>query len=61
MIRNEKTPGRNEPCPCGSGKKAKRCCGWKIKLLARVPPNRRRQFLAELLLESKAGLFAVPK
>lgn len=19
--------GRNEPCPCGSGKKAKRCCG----------------------------------
>ena len=21
------TPGRNEPCPCGSGKKYKRCCG----------------------------------
>jgi SEC-C motif len=20
-------PGRNEPCPCGSGKKYKRCCG----------------------------------
>ena len=19
--------GRNEPCPCGSGKKYKRCCG----------------------------------
>lgn len=19
--------GRNEPCPCGSGKKSKRCCG----------------------------------
>jgi uncharacterized protein len=19
--------GRNEPCPCGSGKKFKRCCG----------------------------------
>ncbi|WP_424319115.1 SEC-C metal-binding domain-containing protein [Candidatus Methylomirabilis sp.] len=19
--------GRNEPCPCGSGLKAKRCCG----------------------------------
>ncbi len=19
--------GRNEPCPCGSGRKAKRCCG----------------------------------
>ncbi len=22
-----KTPGRNDPCPCGSGKKYKRCCG----------------------------------
>ena len=22
-----KGPGRNEPCPCGSGKKYKRCCG----------------------------------
>lgn len=21
------TPGRNDPCPCGSGKKFKRCCG----------------------------------
>lgn len=21
------TPGRNEPCPCGSGKKYKQCCG----------------------------------
>jgi SEC-C motif-containing protein len=20
-------PGRNEPCPCGSGRKFKRCCG----------------------------------
>jgi len=20
--------GRNEPCPCGSGKKFKRCCGF---------------------------------
>lgn len=23
----EKSIGRNEPCPCGSGKKYKRCCG----------------------------------
>ena len=21
------TPGRNQPCPCGSGKKYKKCCG----------------------------------
>ncbi len=24
---NEYMAGRNEPCPCGSGKKYKRCCG----------------------------------
>jgi uncharacterized protein len=22
-----KTVGRNDPCPCGSGKKYKKCCG----------------------------------
>ena len=22
-------PGRNDPCPCGSGKKFKKCCGAK--------------------------------
>jgi uncharacterized protein len=26
VVRGEKT-GRNEPCPCGSGKKYKQCCG----------------------------------
>ncbi|MDR3340000.1 MAG: preprotein translocase subunit SecA [Candidatus Symbiothrix sp.] len=26
-IRIEKTVGRNDPCPCGSGKKYKNCCG----------------------------------
>ena len=25
--RNAPKVGRNEPCPCGSGKKYKRCCG----------------------------------
>ena len=25
--RVEATPGRNDPCPCGSGKKYKKCCG----------------------------------
>lgn len=23
----EQEPGRNDPCPCGSGKKYKYCCG----------------------------------
>jgi len=26
-TRFEKTPARNEPCICGSGKKYKKCCG----------------------------------
>ncbi len=26
-IRKPKKIGRNDPCPCGSGKKYKKCCG----------------------------------
>jgi len=26
-VVKENTPGRNDPCPCGSGKKYKKCCG----------------------------------
>ena len=26
-LRKEATPGRNDPCSCGSGKKYKKCCG----------------------------------
>ncbi len=26
-VVNKKKVGRNEPCPCGSGKKYKHCCG----------------------------------
>ena len=27
IVHKEKEPGRNDPCPCGSGKKYKKCCG----------------------------------
>ncbi|HHZ01476.1 MAG TPA: preprotein translocase subunit SecA [Tissierellia bacterium] len=27
VVRKEKKVGRNDPCPCGSGKKYKKCCG----------------------------------
>jgi len=27
VAQGGKTPGRNDPCPCGSGKKYKKCCG----------------------------------
>ncbi|MDD7511848.1 MAG: SEC-C metal-binding domain-containing protein [Peptostreptococcaceae bacterium] len=29
IVHVEKKPGRNDPCPCGSGKKYKKCCGNK--------------------------------
>jgi uncharacterized protein len=27
QVIREETPGRNDPCSCGSGKKYKKCCG----------------------------------
>lgn len=36
IRRNEPKIGRNEPCPCGSGKKHKKCCC----LTAQHPPSR---------------------
>ena len=32
FVREEPKVGRNEPCPCGSGKKYKRCCYERISL-----------------------------
>ena len=29
-VKTAKTPGRNDPCPCGSGKKYKNCCGKNL-------------------------------
>jgi len=28
-IKSDAAPGRNNPCPCGSGRKYKKCCGAK--------------------------------
>ncbi|WP_435626906.1 tetratricopeptide repeat protein [Candidatus Ferrigenium straubiae] len=32
--------GRNDPCPCGSGKKYKKCCSDKLEAGAAFPPPR---------------------
>ncbi len=29
VVREQVKVGRNDPCPCGSGKKYKKCCGFK--------------------------------
>ncbi len=31
-VRAQAATGRNEPCPCGSGKKYKKCCGIAKKI-----------------------------
>jgi len=49
-YRKEKLPGRNDKCPCGSGKKAKKCCLGKLKAFAPLPPRlRERVVVAQIL------------
>jgi len=44
-IRKEKLPRRNEKCPCGSGKKAKKCCLPAIQAFAALPQAVREQIV----------------
>lgn len=38
-IRNEgRDVGRNDPCPCGSGKKYKKCCSGNVTEMSAEPP-----------------------
>ena len=38
----DKQPGRNTPCPCGSDRKYKKCCGKTAALLTHAPVRKRR-------------------
>jgi hypothetical protein len=40
--------GRNDPCPCGSGKKFKKCCEWRAGLEERVEKLQQRVAGAEM-------------
>lgn len=44
-----KNIGRNDPCPCGSGKKYKKCCALKS-------PLQKRQFTNMLSSQGKSSL-----
>ncbi len=44
-IRKENLPRRNEKCPCGSGKKAKKCCLPAIQAFAALPQAVREQIV----------------
>ena len=41
------TTGRNEPCPCGSGRKFKKCCGLVIPVAAALSPGGGRRSCGE--------------
>lgn len=45
--------GRNEPCPCGSGRKYKRCCAMRAATTQAV---RAKAFLGLLLLAAAIGV-----
>ncbi|HEY2683328.1 MAG TPA: sulfotransferase [Steroidobacteraceae bacterium] len=47
-------PGRNDPCPCGSGKKYKKCCGEPG---ARTPPGQAPLAEAELHFQQGNAAF----
>jgi hypothetical protein len=49
-FRRDKLPRRNDRCPCGSGKKAKKCCLPRIKQLASLPPVIRTQAIVAGIL-----------
>lgn len=40
------SPGRNDPCPCGSGKKYKKCCQGKADASVPLPSGRPDSFTA---------------
>jgi hypothetical protein len=49
--------GRNEPCPCGSGRKVKRCCGVQG---GPSEESLARAFLSHASREAAAGLRRLP-
>lgn len=49
--------GRNDPCPCGSGKKYKRCCYDRNDYIpSEVPSQFERLKAKQLQIEKQQGL-----
>ncbi len=57
-IRKEKLPRRNEKCPCGSGKKAKKCCLPSIRAFAALPQRVREQIVVARILGQHRPILA---
>lgn len=54
-------PGRNDPCPCGSGKKHKRCCLAKKTLVCYETPKEKRRRVKPLIPNLDLLLLAEPE
>lgn len=52
----EQKVGRNEPCPCGSGKKYKQCCLKETQGQALPSPLSKRKFTAKVLSSGNNGV-----
>ena len=50
IIHARHLPGRNEKFPCGSGRKAKRCCLPTMEALEAMPPAKREAATLEVAL-----------
>lgn len=48
--------GRNDPCPCGSGKKYKSCCMLKEKSAAKYTASGKRKFKARVISTTDKSL-----
>lgn len=48
--------GRNDPCPCGSGKKYKRCCSDSDRARSAVAPNTQPTMREPILVIEDDGL-----
>jgi hypothetical protein len=56
-VHPEPKPGRNQPCPCGSGKKYKKCCLGKAEPLPSVDPKPNPKTQKQLVLTTTGELF----
>lgn len=50
---NTKNTGRNDPCPCGSGKKYKQCCQTKENTANEATKNRLLESIPELFIKAR--------
>lgn len=62
LFQKKDKAGRNDPCPCKSGKKYKKCCGRQTTTLIFIMPNLTPQEKLDIyknLFKGRGDVFAV--